>query len=177
MGREKTNSQERTNNMKANTTKETEKDPMTELAGTALKNYELAFQAGLRLQSQAGRWWTSMVTRGVDTPDWQKPLNRVTGLANSLAPLVQERMQEVMALAEHNSQSGAELVKLAMDAAQTPLIADSQAKWMEFWTSSIMVARTNTEALTKISHKAIDSWIDFVQRNTEVTDIRVPKAA
>src|SRR5271165_2728071 len=105
MAGEKTNSQQRTNNMKANTTKETENDPMTELAGTALKNYELAFQTGLRLQSQAGRWWTAMVTRGVGTPDWQKPLNRVTGLANSLVPLVQERMQEVMALAEHNSQS------------------------------------------------------------------------
>ncbi len=40
------------------------------------------------------------------------------------------------------------LFKTATDAAQTPLIADSQAK-----------------------------WIDFVQKHTEVTEIRVPKAA
>jgi hypothetical protein len=47
---------------------------------------------------------------------------------------------------------------------------------MEFWTSSVGVARTNAEALTKISNKAIDSWIEFIQKNTEVTEIRVPKA-
>jgi hypothetical protein len=118
-----------------------------------------------------------MVNQAAGTTDWQKRLTNMTTVASTLVPLAQERMDEVMALMEHNSRTGAELAKQAMDAAQTPVIADSQAKWMDFWTSSLGVARTNTEALTKISNKAIDSWIDFIQKNTEVTEIRVPKSA
>jgi hypothetical protein len=163
--------------MKTNTAKETGKNPMAGMADTAFKNCEQALRTGLKLQEQAGRWWSSMVNQGVGTVDWQKKLSSVTSMANSLVPLAQERMDEVIALAEHNGRSGAELVKQAMDAAQTPGIADSQAKWMEFWTSSFGVARTNTEALMKINNKAIDSWIEFIQKNTEVTEIRMPKAA
>jgi hypothetical protein len=163
--------------MKANTRKEAGKDPMAEMAGTTLKNYEQVFQTNLKLQGEAGRWWSSMVNQAVGTADWQKRWNRVKGMADSLMPQARERMEEVLALVEHNNWSGAELVKQAMNAGHTPLIADSQAKWMEFWTSSIGVARTNTEALTKISKKAIDSWIEFLQKNTELTEIRVPKAA
>jgi hypothetical protein len=118
-----------------------------------------------------------MVNQAVGTADWQKRRNRLKGMADSLMPLARERMEEVLALMEHNNWSGAELVKQAIDAGHTPLIGESQAKWMEVWTSSIEVARTNTEALTKISKKAIDSWIEFLQKNTEMTEIRVPKAA
>ena len=37
--------------------------------------------------------------------------------------------------------------------------------------------RSNAEALTQFNTRAIDSWIDFVKRNTEVNEIRVPKMA
>jgi len=76
---------------------------------------------------------------------------------------------------EKNGRTGAELMKKAVDAAQTPAIAESQAKWMDFWTSSMGAVRSNAEAVTQISTKAIDSWIDFIRENTEVTEIRVPK--
>jgi len=163
--------------MKASTTKDSSKDPMAELAGTALKNYEQAVRTSLKFQEEAGRWWSSMVNQAAGTTDWQKRLTNMTTVASTLVPLAQERMDEVMALMEHNSRTGAELAKQALEAAQTPVIADSQAKWMDFWTSSLGVARTNTEALTKISNKAIDSWIEFIQKNTEVTEIRVPRSA
>jgi len=91
--------------------------------------------------------------------------------------MAQRRMEEVMTLMEKNSRTSAELVKKAVDAAQTPVVSESQAKWMEFWTSSLGAVRSNTEALTEISTKAIDSWIDFVRKNTEVSEVRVPKAA
>ena len=86
-------------------------------------------------------------------------------------------MEEVISLMEKNSKTGAELMKKAVDAAQTPVIAESQAKWMDFWTSSMGAVRSNTEAVSEMSSKAIDSWIDFVRKNTEVTEVRVPKSA
>jgi hypothetical protein len=68
-------------------------------------------------------------------------------------------------------------MKQAIQASQTPGIADCQAKWMEFWSSSISAARTNTAALAKISSKAVESWVDFIQKHAEINPVRAPKTA
>ena len=168
--------------MKANSTRESaprndHTKPLTDMAETAMKNYEQAVRTGLKFQEEAGKWWGSVFNQGTLAQDWQKRFNNVTGMANTLLPLAQKRMEEVMTLVEKNGRTGAELMKKAVDAAQTPVIAESQAKWLEFWTSSMGVARSNAEALAQIGTKSFDSWIDFIQKNTEVTEIRVPKTA
>jgi hypothetical protein len=107
--------------------------------------------------------------------DWQKRFNNLTAMANEVMPVAQERMEEVLDLMEKNTQTGADLMKKVVDAVQTPVIAESQAKWLDFWTCSLGAVRSNAEALTQINTRTIDSWIDFVRRNTEMTEIRVPK--
>jgi hypothetical protein len=92
-------------------------------------------------------------------------------------PASQKRMEEMLDLAEKNGRAGADLLKKAVAAAQAPAIAESQSKWMEVWTSSLSAARSNTEAVAQISCRAIDAWIDLLQKGTEVVEIRVPKAA
>ncbi len=166
--------------MKGSTVKEHNGDPtstFSEMADSALKNYEQAVRTGLKLQEEAGKWWTSMFNQTAFGQDWQKQWTNLSGMANSLLPLTQRRVEEVMGLMEKNSRQGAELVKKAVDAAQSPALAERQTKWMEFWTASMGVVRSNTEAVSEISTKAIDGWIDFVQRNADVTEARTPKAA
>ncbi|HWX20271.1 MAG TPA: hypothetical protein VN578_10255 [Candidatus Binatia bacterium] len=168
--------------MKANATREGNymKDntkPLADMADTAMKNYEQAVRTSLKFQEEAGKWWSSMLNQATFAQDMQKRFNNVTGMANTLMPLAQRRMEEVMSLVEKNGRTSAELMKKAVDAAQTPVIAESQAKWTEFWTSSMGAARSNAEALAQISTRTFDSWIDFIQKNTEVTEIRVPKTA
>jgi hypothetical protein len=150
--------------------------PLGDLAEAALKNYEQAMQTTLKLQEETGKWWTSMLDQAAWNQEWQKRLNSMSGAANSLAPLAQQRMEEVISLMEKNSRTGAELMKKAVEAAQSPAVAESQAKWMDFWTSSIGVARANTQAFTEISAKAIDSWIAFIQMNSQ-KEVKAAKAA
>ena len=151
--------------------------PMADLADTTLKNYDQALRTGLKMQEEVGKWWTSMFNQPTVTQDWHKRCSNMTGMASSLMPIAQRRMEEVMSFVEKNSKTSAELMKKAVDAAQTPGVAESQAEWVEFWTSSMGVARANAEAVSEMSTKAIDSWINFVRKNTEVTELRVPKAA
>ena len=153
------------------------KAPMFDLADQAMKNYEQAVRTGLKLQQEAGQWWSGLLNQSVTAQDLQKRFTNVTEVANKVMPTVQKRMEEVLDLVEKNTQTGGELVKKAVEAAQTPVIADSQSQWIEFWTSSLGAIRSNTEALTQIHNRTIDSWIDFVRQNTEVTQIRVPKTA
>ncbi len=166
--------------MKTNTNKEKEADngnPLSEMADTALKSYEQALGTGLKLQEETGRWWTAMASKSSTGQEWQKQFTAMTGVANSLVPLAQKRLEEVLELVESNGRANASLMKKAAEAAQTPVIADSQAKWIDFWTSSISASRTSAEAFAQIGTKAVDEWIDFIQKHTEVAEIRVPKAA
>jgi len=151
--------------------------PMSDIADTAMKNYEQAVHTALKFQEEAARCWTSMLNQGAFVQDWQKRVDNFNGMANKLVPLAQQRIEEVMSLMEKNGRTGAELMKKAADAAQTPVVSESQTKWMEFWTSSMGAVRSSTEALTEIGTKAVDSWIDFVRKNTEISEVRAPKSA
>jgi hypothetical protein len=175
---ERVATQERETYMKSakqNQTKEQEN--MNQMTDTAMKNYEHAMRAGLKLQEEAGRCWSNMLNQTTLAQDWQKRWSGAAWMANDMMPMAQKRMEEVMDLMEKNSRTGAELMKKAVDAAQTPAMADSQAKWMDFWTSSMGAVRSNTEALTQIGTKAIDSWIDFVRKSAEGAEARVARAA
>lgn len=151
--------------------------PVSEMADTARKNYEHAVRTGLKFQEEAGRLWGSMLNQTNMAEDWQKRISSMTGMANSLVPIAQRRMEDMLALMEKNSRTGAELMKKAVDAVQTPVLSESQAKWMDFWTSSMGAVRSNAQAFTDISNKAIDSWIEFVRKNGEVSEPRTAKAA
>lgn len=153
------------------------KNPMSDMAEQAVKNCEQALRSSIKMQQEAGQWLNDWVKQALPTDDWQKRFGNFSALTNDLMPATQKRMEEVLDLIEKNNRAGAELMQKATEAAQTPVIADSQAKWMEFWGSSLRAARSNAEAVTQISNRAIDAWIDFVQKNTEVMQIRVPKAA
>src|SRR5262245_49399186 len=157
-------------NMKANTKedKTTTKSYM-DMADQAMKNYEHALQTGLKLQEEAVRWWSGVFNQS-GTQDWQNRMTNFTTMANDVLPVAQKRMEEVLSLMEKNGRTSADLMKKAVDAAQTPVIAESQAKWVDVWTSSLGALRSNAEAISEINTRAIDSWISFVRKNAESSE-------
>jgi hypothetical protein len=164
--------------VKADTSKQTGRTfPLSGLTATALKNYEQAVRSGLKLQEESWQWWSGMFNPAACSENWQKKLNKLNGLASDLVPLVQERLEDAMTIVESNTRTGTELMKQAIDASQTLVVADGQAKWMNFWSSTLSAAQTNAAALAKVSSKAVDAWTDFIQKNTELMEVRVPKTA
>lgn len=149
---------------------------VSDMADTALKNYEQAVRTTLKFQEEAARCWSSMLNQGALVQDWQKRVNQLNGVANKLVPIAQQRLEDVIGLMEKNSRTSAELMKKAVEALQTPGVSESQTKWMEFWTSSMGAVRSNTEAVAEIGAKAVDSWVEFVRKNTELNGA-VPKFA
>lgn len=150
---------------------------VSEMADTVRKNCEQALRTSLKFQEEAGRWWGSVFNPGACAQQWQEQLNSATRTANSVLPLAQKPVSELVELAEKNSRASAELMKKALEAIQTQGVADSQAKWSEFWTSSLNTARDNTETLSQIGAKVIDSWSEFIRHNIEVVEARAAKAA
>ncbi len=150
---------------------------MNDMAETARKNYEDAVRTGQKLQEEAGQWWTRFWTQAGNGQDWQKQLTSWTRMAGGMMPLAQEQWQEVIDLLEKNNRTGAELVKKAVAAAQTPTTSEQQARWLELWTSSMKAVQSNVEAFSGISTRAIDSWVEFVRNNSEMAGAHTAKAA
>lgn len=149
---------------------------VSEMADTARKNYEQAFRTGQRLQEEAAQWWSRMASQTVTAADWQKQFANLTTMATKVMPLTQKRVEDAIELMEKNSRAGAELVKKAIEAAQTPGVAECQTKWLEFWASSMKAVQGNVEAFNELSCKALDSWMAFV-RETNDTATRAARAA
>ena len=152
-------------------------DRMAEVTETARKNYEHAVRTGQKLQDQAGQWWTRILSQGPGLGDWQKHFAGLTRLTTDTLPLAQRRMEDMMSWMECSSRNHAELMRKAMDAAQTPSVAESQNKWMDVWASSMKALQAQVESATEVSTQAIDGWIQFIRKNTEVVEVRTPKTA
>ena len=137
-----------------------------------MRNYEQALRTSVKLQEEAGRWWTTMLNQTASAQDWQKRMTNITSMANGVMPVAQRRMEEVMELMEKNSRTGADLVKKAVEAARPPRSQNASPNGLMFgpppWTWL-----ERLEALTQINSRVIDSWIDFARKNTEVTEVRV----
>ena len=145
---------------------------MSEMADAVRKNCEQALRTSLKFQEEAGRWWSSVCNPGSCAQQWQEQFTSATRKANSILPLAQKPLSELVALAEKNSRASAELMKKALEAVQASAMSESQARWTEFWTSSLHAARANTESLSQIGAKVIDSWSDFIRNNIDTTETR-----
>jgi hypothetical protein len=139
------------------------------------KNCEQALRTGLKFQEETGRRWTSAFNPASCVEHWQEQLNAVTRTANSLVPLAQKPVGELIDLVESSNQASADLLKKAMEASQSPGVAESQAKWTEFWTSSLGAVQSNTEALSQINSRIIDSWAEFIRKGGVASEARNPR--
>jgi len=146
------------------------KAPASEIFEQAVKNYEQALKTGLKLQEESGKMVTDLLNQATSVEDWQK---KVTAMTKEVIPTAQKRMNECVGLIEQNSKTSLDLLKKAVDASLVPPGPDAQTRWVELWESSLGTLRDNAKALTDINTKVVDTWIEFVRKNTEAA---APKA-
>jgi hypothetical protein len=156
-------SRKRNKTVKSNTNKE---NSLADFADVALAIYQKTMQSGRTLQEETWQSWTRVINQSAVSQLWQKGLNKATGIRNNLAPLAQERLDELVAVLENTSSTGCDLMKQALEVTQAVGIADSQAKWVDFCASSLTAARNYTAAVAKVSSNAVDAWFGFVQKSS-----------
>jgi hypothetical protein len=152
----------KTNQERIGTMSDKAKVPGAEVFDQALKNYEQTLRNGLKLQEEAGRWWTSLLNQASSVSDLQK---RVTALTNEVVAPTQKRMEEYLGLIEENNKTNVELLKEALDLAQTTAPAEYQSKMLDFCEASMKAVQANAQAVTQIQGRMIDSWVGFIKKN------------
>lgn len=150
------------------------KNPASELLDEGLKNYEQALRAGLKVQEEAGKCWTRLVSQAASPQDFQK---QVTSFASDVIPATRKSMDDCLELLEQNSRTSVDLLKKSLEAAQATSYADTQAKVTEFCESSLKSLKANAQAIVDINTKAVDAWFAFVKKATAgIPEPKVEKA-
>ncbi len=147
--------------------KETEKNPIVESAEQTIKSCEQALRNGLKSQEEATQRLTAMYNQAAQ--ESRKRFPSLSNLVDEMVPSTQKRMEEMMELMEKNTETSAELMKKALDAGQAQALGDCQSKWIEFWKASLHGARSNADAMTHINTRAMESWMEFLQKNIPTT--------
>jgi len=139
------------------------KSPPVEAFEQAMKNYEQALKTGLQLQEESAKWWNNTLHQASTVEDLQK---HIQTMAKDVIPTAQKRMKDYVKLIEQNSQTSLDLLKKAVDAAQTPPTADPTSKWVGFWEASLNAVRSNAQAVTDLNNQVVDAWLDFTRKAT-----------
>src|ERR1043166_947615 len=82
------------------------KAPGSEIFDQALKNYEQTLRSGLKLQEEAGRGFTALLTQANSAQDWQK---RVTAATNEVISPAQKRMERIRTMTDKAKAPGSEI--------------------------------------------------------------------
>ncbi len=144
---------------------QTTQNAATEMADQARQSYQQAVRTGQQLHEEAGQWWSRMLGQAASAGEWQKYFANMTSAATSMLPLTQQRMEDVFRFVEKSSRTGNELIRKAVDAAQSTAVAEGQAKWMDFWAYSMKAVQANVETVTEMSTRAFDGWMEFIRKS------------
>jgi len=139
------------------------KAPASELFDQALKNYEQALRAGVKVQEEAAAYWTKLYNQAVSRPALHKQL---TSLANEVIPPTQKYLAGCLEMLEQNSSATIDLMKKGVEAVQTANPTDYQSKLVDFCESSLKTAKAQTQAAIDLNSKAIDSWLAMARKTT-----------
>ena len=147
-------------------TTEDKTKPVTDLYEQAMKNYEQALKAGLKMQEESARMWTGFLNQGTSPQDWQK---KARTMADEIVPPAQKAVDDGLKVIEQNSKTSVELLKKAVAAAQATSVQDAQARLLSFWETSLNAMRDSAVAVTQANNKVLENWVAYVRKNGEAT--------
>ncbi len=147
------------------------KNPVSDMAEQIVSNYEQALRSSIKMQQEAVQCWSKWFNQSAPAEDWQRRVTRFTHLVNQYVPENEKRVEELVDLMQANTRTGTELLKKVADATQTPMTSEGQNKWLEVWTSSMGAMRSSYERFMQIGGRAMDSWMDFAQKSSEMAQM------
>jgi hypothetical protein len=135
-----------------------------ELFEQAMKNYEQAVQAGLKLQQDSAKWWMDLFGQAGSVQDWQ---SKAGDIVSESVSITQKRMEENLKLVEESSRTSIDLLNKAIEAGKVDTLPAGQAKMQEVWEGSLQAIRNNATAVQQANTKWMESMMDLVPRTKE----------
>jgi hypothetical protein len=130
----------------------------------ALETYEQTLKTGLRLQEEAASWWTALLNETASAQSREK-----ASVSFNSIPAAQRRwLEDNMRVLEQNSRRSLDLLKKAGETVTSLSPTEAQSRLQELWENSLLLLRSNTEAMSAANGRLIEAWMEFMRRNTDL---------
>ena len=141
----------------------TKDDKATELFEQALKGFEAAVKANFKLQKETNDLWTKMLGESGFPTEWQE---KICSVANDTLPAMEKNAHEAIKLIEENGKSSLDLLKKAMETAQSASIEESKDKTHQLWEAYLETMRKNTKDFLDANSRAVKAWENLADKFT-----------
>lgn len=132
-----------------------------ELFEQAMKNYEEAMEAGLKLQQDAARWWMDTISKAGSAQEWQA---RTSELMNKSISTVQERLDQNLKVLEQTGRTSIDLLKKAVAAGKADTVAGAQSKMQDLLEASLDAMRSSAGSIHQANAKWLESFSQFMPK-------------
>lgn len=133
----------------------------------AMRNYEQAFKAGMKVQEETAKWWGSVLTKAPTADAWQK---KATALGEEAFPTLQKLTEESMRVIEQCSRSSLDLFKEGMEAARSTSLAEGQTRLQKLWEGSLQTLQANVQAVAHLNTRLMETCLDAARKGAELAE-------
>lgn len=136
---------------------------VTELIDQATHTFGSALQTGIRMQSEAARWWTDMLQEAASLQHLQ---HRAQGMMSGMIPNAQQNVGQFLTWVDRSCHTTLDIFSTAIDNSQNQSYFEAQRRMMELWQTSLGIMRANMQAMAHFNGRMVESWTRMAEGNS-----------
>ena len=132
-----------------------------ELFGQAMKAWETAAEAGVKMQEECAKWVRQMFCESSTLSDWCEKGQKMMGEAVAKS---QENVDEAIHLMNQQAEASLKLVQKALEVRAGESPSDGPKKLTDWWQAALETMRINNQAVLKANSRILSTWSDMARK-------------
>jgi uncharacterized protein YjgD (DUF1641 family) len=127
----------------------------------AMRAWETAAEAGVKMQEECATWVRQMFCESSTLSEWYEKGRKA--MSETLAKS-QENVDEAIRLMNQQAEASLKLIQKALEVRDTEAPADGPAKLANWWQAALETMRTNNQAVLKANSRILSTWSEMARK-------------
>ncbi len=132
-----------------------------ELFQQAMKAWETAAEAGVKMQEECANWVRQMFCESSTLNDWYQKGQK---MMNEAIARSQENVGEAIGLMNQQAESSLNLMKKALEIRDVEAPGDGPQKFSDWWQAALDTMRINNQAVLKANSRILNTWAEMARK-------------
>ncbi len=127
----------------------------------AMKAWETAAEAGVRMQEECANWVRQMFCESSTLSDWYDKGQKVMSEAIAKSP---ENVDEAIRLMNQQAEASLKLIHKALEVRDGETPSDGPKKLTDWWQAALETMRINNQAVLKANSRILGTWSEMARK-------------
>ena len=132
-----------------------------DLFGQAMKAWETAAAAGVKMQEECSKWVRQMFCQSSTLIDRYEEGHKVISEAIAKS---RENVNEAISLMNQQAEASLKLIQKALEVCDGEAPADAPKKLTDWWQSALETMRINNQAVLKANSRILGTWSELARK-------------